>query len=92
MNYVSKQLGISPIAIHSYGERKNTRAKHIEEICTWYDYKAFTDAESRVLEEYIEEKAIASDEPFSLVKSGIDFLRNKKTLYKILNTCSTIHY
>ena len=32
LNYVSKQLDISPISIHSYGERKNTRAKHIEEI------------------------------------------------------------
>ena len=30
LNYVSKQLGISPINIHSYGERKNTRTKHIE--------------------------------------------------------------
>lgn len=29
LNYVSKQLGISPINIHSYGERKNTRTKHI---------------------------------------------------------------
>lgn len=46
LNYVSKQLGISPINIHSYGERKNTRTKHIEEICTWYGYRPFTNTES----------------------------------------------
>lgn len=90
LNYVSKQLGISPINIHSYGERKNTRTKHIEEICTWYGYRPFTNTESQALEEYIEEKAIASDEPFSLVKSGIDFLRNKKIILPGITTIERI--
>lgn len=78
LTYISKQLNLSYTDFNHYGERRATRFTHIEEICTWYGYKPFTDTESRALEEYIEEKAIASDEPFSLVESGIDFLRNKK--------------
>lgn len=90
LNYVSKQLDISPISIHSYGERKNTRAKHIEEICIWYGYKPFTENESNSLEKYILQKAIVNDEPLSLVKSGIDFLRNNKIILPGITTIERI--
>lgn len=42
------------------------------------------------LKTIIEEKAIASDEPFSLVKSGIDFLRNKKIILPGITTIERI--
>lgn len=90
LSYISKQLNLSYTDFNHYGERRATRFTHIEEICTWYGYKPFTDIESRVLEEYIEEKAIASDEPFSLVKSGIDFLRNKKIILPGITTIERI--
>lgn len=90
LSYISKQLNLSYTDFNHYGERRATRFTHIEEICTWYGYKPFTDIESRVLEEYIEEKAIASDEPFSLVKSGIDFLRNNKIILPGITTIERI--
>ena len=90
LTYISKQLNLSYTDFNHYGERRATRFTHIEEICTWYGYKPFTDTESRALEEYIEEKAIASDEPFSLVKSGIDFLRNKKIILPGITTIERI--
>lgn len=88
--YICKQLRISPSSIQSYGERKNTRAKHIEEICLWYGYRSFTVVEAQLLEEHIEQKAAVNDEPLSLVRSSIDFLRNNKIILPGITTIERI--
>lgn len=86
LDYISQQLHVSPTDFEHYGERRATRFKHVEEICIWYGYHLFNENESLSLEKYIKQKATANDDPFSLVRISIDFLRNKKIILPGITT------
>lgn len=70
--------------------KKKYKSQHIEEICLWYGYRSFTVVEAQLLEEHIEQKAAVNDEPLSLVRSSIDFLRNNKRILPGITTIERI--
>lgn len=90
LEYISRQLNVSHSDFEHYGERRATRVKHIEEICTWYGYHSFDEKENLSLIRYIEQKATANDDPLSLVRISIDFLRNKKVILPGITTIEKI--
>jgi len=86
INYISKQLGISPDSIKNYPQRENTLWSHLKEIREYYGYISFTDKEYEMSFNYILKLSFENDNTMYLINECLNFLRVNKIIFPAITT------
>lgn len=75
LNFLARQLGISPNAWASYAERDETRREHLAELQAHYGLRSFSIGQYRSLAAWLMPTALQTNRGVVLVQAGIDELR-----------------
>ena len=77
LNFLARQLDISPAAWASYAERDETRREHLAELQAHYGMRPFGIGQYRSLAAWLMPTALQTDRGFVLIRAGIDELRRR---------------
>ncbi|HEM8354264.1 TPA: Tn3 family transposase, partial [Enterococcus faecium] len=86
IQYISKQIGVSPSSLDHYPQRENTLWDHLKEIRSEYDFVTFTLSEYRMTFKYLHQLALENGDAIHLLHECIDFLRKNKIILPAITT------
>jgi hypothetical protein len=67
--YVARQLGVSPEAIHAYGQRIKTRTAHLQQVQAYLDFRTATPLALYGLHTWLVEHALEHAKPTLLLSA-----------------------
>ena len=80
IEFLARQLDVSPEAISSYGERAQTRTNHLTEIESLLGFHKTSAAEKRQIERWLRERALEHDRPLFLLQLLCERLHQQKII------------
>lgn len=86
LQYISKQIGVSPSSLSHYPQRENTLWDHLKEIRSEYDFVTFTLREYRMTSKHLHQLALENGDAIHLLHECIDFLRKNKIILPAITT------
>ncbi|TYQ37050.1 Tn3 family transposase [Enterococcus faecium] len=86
IQYISKQIGVSPSSLDHYPQRENTLWDHLKEIRSEYDFVTCTLSEYRMTFKYLHQLALENGDAIHLLHECIDFLRKNKIILPAITT------
>ena len=75
LNYIAKQIQVSPKELELYAQRENTRLEHLQEIREIYGFKIYTDQHTQALIQTLLPYAIENDNVINLMKLAINEIK-----------------
>jgi len=78
--YIAGQLGITPNALKSYGDRRPTRTEHFQQIQTYLGFLKASQVELKSLSQWLIERALEHDKPMLLFQLACEKLRRDKII------------
>lgn len=88
--YIAEQLQVSPKEFEQYAQRENTRLEHLQEIREEYDYRNFTDTDSKYLSECLMPYAMENDNVGRLIRISIEELKKQMVILPGITTIERI--
>lgn len=90
LDYIGKQINVSPREYTHYAKRVATRNEHLEELRQHYHYQNFSLQTYRKIAQHIVQRALENGNTDYLIRATIEELRNQKIILPAMTTIERI--
>ncbi|MDT2688432.1 MULTISPECIES: DUF4158 domain-containing protein [Enterococcus] len=90
LDYIAKQINVSPEEYTQYAKRIATRNEHLEELRQQYGYKNLSFSTYRIIAHYTLQCALENGNTDYLIRSTIEELRRQKVILPAMTTIERI--
>lgn len=90
LDYIAKQINVSPEEYTQYAKRIATRNEHLEELRQQYGYKNLSFSTYRIIANYTLQCALDNGNTDYLIRSTIEELRRQKVILPVMTTIERI--